>query len=155
MKQAGVTDISKAVERAAFIAGEKTGEDPLLLIAIADRESLRGRALAADGTGDGGNAVGPWQIDRRYHREFLERHDWRDFVSSAIYAAGLLAENRRWAEQFPVAVRERAAIAAYNASRRSVERGIRETGDPDQYTTGGDYGADVLRRRMLLGEGVG
>ena len=48
-------------------AAELTGLPPALLAAIASRESRCGSVLASDGTGDGGNAFGIMQVDRRFH----------------------------------------------------------------------------------------
>lgn len=145
--------IAEAVEFAAAV----TGEDPFVLAAIAERESLYGRALDAQGRGDGGRAYGVFQVDERYHREFVESGGWRDPTKSAVYAAKLLAANRE-ALGGPVALEfgpemvERAVIAAYNASVNSVLRGLREARDPDKYTTGGNYSRDVLARAARLRE---
>lgn len=154
-------DIRKALEEhpevaeAVEFASAVTGEDPFVLAAIAERESAFGRALDASGRGDGGHGHGVWQIDDRYHGEFVASGGWRDPVRSAIYAAELLRGNRAQlrvlvGDEVGVEMLERAAIAAYNASLRSVVRGIREVGDPDRYTTGGNYSADVMRRAERL-----
>lgn len=144
-------EVAEAVEFAAAL----TGEDPFVLAAIAERESLYGRALDAQGRGDGGRAYGIWQIDERYHREFIESGGWRDATKSAVYAAQLLKANREAlrgpvAAEFGEGMVERAVIAAYNASINSVLRGLREVGDPDRYTTGGNYSRDVLARAARL-----
>ncbi|HEY9664753.1 MAG TPA: transglycosylase SLT domain-containing protein, partial [Allocoleopsis sp.] len=40
----------------------------------------------------------------------------------------------------------RATLASYNAGLGNVQAAIREGRDPDYYTTGRDYGRDVLNR---------
>jgi hypothetical protein len=139
-------------------ACEEYGEDPFRLAACGLRESLYGYARGYEpkgdpgGTGDRGYALGFWQIDRRYHREFWNRQDRSDPLAQARYACGILRDHRAWFKRNPAfrsddpARLERAVWASYNAGPAKVARAVLLGQNPDAPTTGGDYGADVIGR---------
>jgi hypothetical protein len=140
------------------------GEDPFILSAIGMRESRFGWAApywpkgAPDGWGDGatkenpklGHGYGYFQIDRRWHRAFLNRVDRADPHQQAIYACGILRDNRAWFRRNP-AIRtddpdqlQRMTVSAYNCGCGNVHLSVVEGKDPDARTTGRDYSAWVL-----------
>jgi len=95
---------------------------PWLLFAVGSRETN-----LTNEVGDGGHGYGVWQLDNRSHNIPA------DFPVSiqALYAARMLAD-----ELLRTAGDIQAAAAIYNS------------GQPDDaYTTGHDYGADVVARR--------
>jgi soluble lytic murein transglycosylase-like protein len=136
------------------------GLDPLLVLAVMDRESMGGWALTpkdARGTGDGGHGKGLMQIDDRAH-PFTSCEDdtgrllWQQAPFNVHYACMLLA---RLLLHFKGA--EAPALAAYNAGQGRVSRALAALppgSTPEQVlaacdavTTGGDYASDVLARR--------
>lgn len=123
---------------------------PSLLLGIASRESRMGEALAPDCTGDRGNAVGVFQIDRRYHPGFVERADKCDDRAGMVKAANLLAKNKR---QFGGDLVP--AVAAYNGGVSGVREALESEGSADAATTGGDYSADVLGRARAFQDLIG
>ena len=135
---------SNGIVAAAKKAAAARGLDPAVLLGIASRESRMGEALAADCSGDRGNALGPFQIDKRYHPQFARRSDRCDPEAGAEKAAEILAQNRREFSRLP------AVVAAYNAGNGSVRAAIEQGKPPDAATTGGDYSSDVLRRAEIL-----
>lgn len=121
--------------------------------------------------------TGVFQISRRYHTEDLRRmpavktgtwglvvigataaqggycpryEDSLRFTLSAMHEAQALAEDQK----VPESERARFAVAAHNAGVGGALSGYRE-GDVDQYTTGGDYSAWVLRHRTLVNRWLG
>jgi len=151
-----------------FRAGQRTGLIPLLVaaakqaglppayvVAVASRETRIQNIL-----GDGGHGHGVMQIDDRSHREFLAEHpDWRTNPAPLIeHAAELLAYNcaavrKRWPAFDDRQVRKVAA-SAYNAGMTNAAQGV-STGDSDRYTTGRDYGRDVLLRALVFEDLLG
>ena len=136
-----------------------TGEDPYVLTAIAMRESRFGYAGpywpkgTADGWGDGsteeeptkGFGYGYFQIDKRYHRGFVNRVDRSDPHQQGLYACSILRDNRAWFKRNPF-IRtddadklERMVIASYNCGCAGVRRALVEGKDVDANTTGRDY----------------
>lgn len=139
--------------------------DPLLIMAIMDRETLGGDACIPKGscergTGDGGNGLGLMQIDRRYHPTFAaalapDRTPlWQKPVANIMYGALVL---RAGVDRFKV---EDAAVAAYNASAERVANALKglapdagplaRTATLDLLTTKGNYVSDVLGRRAAF-----
>lgn len=132
-------------------SGDSLLEWAFLGAAVMDRESLGATALTPandwNGTGDGGNASTPWQLDKRYHAKYLARTD-RTPATDSAYAMNLLAASWRAVEKHGAtdddAIRD--AADAYNASQSKVLADIDAGTNPDELTTGGDYGSDVLGR---------
>lgn len=141
-----------------------TGEDPYVLAAIGLRESRFGFAApywpkgTPDGWGDGstesepskGYGYGYFQIDRRFHRDFLNRQDRSDPSQQAKYACSILRDNRAWFKRNPSiptgdAERlQRMVVAAYNCGCGNVRKCVSEGLDIDARTTGKDYSRWVL-----------
>lgn len=143
---------------------QKHGVDPLLLLAIIDRESLGGQMLipkGPGGLGDNGQGHGLCQIDKRYHAAFcLERLEdgsmaWANPERNIDYGASILAGHLRLYEKDPDP--EVWAVAAYNASLKRVgdirmllsepathEKRVKAA---DLVTTHRNYVSDVLGRR--------
>lgn len=136
-------------------AAEKVGLPPSYVVAVASRET-RIQNIA----GDGGHGHGVMQIDDRSHREILAAHpDWRTNPVPLIeYGARLLASNRTTAQKRWPAFDDRqllkVAASAYNCGPGNAAAGV-STGDSDRYTTGHDYGRDVLARMRVFEELLG
>ncbi|AKQ66516.1 hypothetical protein A176_003428 [Myxococcus hansupus] len=135
--------------------------DPLLVLALMDRESLGGDALTPKGplgTGDHGHGRGLMQIDDRAHKGFVGAVDdlgrplWRDPAVNVHYSCRLLRRNLDSLNGYVAG-----ALAAYNAGLgrvRSVFGCVAADASDehrqvmvDSVTTGRDYSADVFRRR--------
>jgi hypothetical protein len=130
-----------------------TGLPPAVLAAIASRESRCGNVLDRNGYGDGGQAFGIMQVDKRYHElDGLPDPTSQDHISQA---AGILANNLAtiaaqpsFAGQ-PASRQLQGAIAAYNC-------GCADVSDPDtadEHTTGHDYSNDVWERAKFYAMG--
>lgn len=141
------------------------GQDPLLLLAIIERESAGGEALkprGPGGRGDGGHGYGLAQIDDRFHPSFIAAHGpdnlplWQEPPFSILH----LAFHLHFLERYFDGLMDEPmlpAIASYNASKEKVRDRIRSLVPPvprkqliealDAITTGGDYVSDVLAKR--------
>ncbi|MFO8056095.1 MAG: transglycosylase SLT domain-containing protein [bacterium] len=133
--------------------------DPAIVAAVVSRESGAGRLLGKNGcppdTGDRGHGRGLMQIDDRWHDAFLSIGDlWRNPAANLAYGCYLLRKNLE-------AVRERCpdlsdkdrlhmALAGYNCGLSRALRALRQGHPFDYYTTGRDYGEDVLARAEWL-----
>ena len=119
-----------------------------LLLAVASRETDM-----EDIVGDKGHGRGLFQIDDRFHADWLAVHGAPGpgmtprLQDAADFAASMLASNFAFAREHgvPPADRLRFACSAYNAGPGGALDGQR-SGDCDRKTTGGDYGRDVLDR---------
>ena len=138
--------------------GAARGVDCWLLLAIIDRESGGGVYLSPrgpGGVGDSGHGHGLGQIDDRTWAQWLSTHDWTDPEINIGKAGEILAANLSiFSDQWDP---EACAIAAYNCGPAKVWRAILsgiDQGDKlahvDAGTTGGNYVADVRRRRDLF-----
>lgn len=126
------------------------GLPPFLLFAVASRETNMRNIV-----GDGGHGIGIFQRDNRAWKDYtlpagkLSTPAGRDWYLShprrqAEDAAELLKSNYRHLGTWL------AACAAYNAGAGAVSRMQSKGSHPDAATTGGDYGTDVLGRRLFL-----
>ncbi len=134
--------------------------DPLLVLALLDRESLGGDALTPKGpagTGDHGHGRGLMQIDDRAHKRFVGAVDdlgrplWQDPAFNVHYGCRLLRRNLDSLNGYVAG-----ALASYNAGlgrvRSVLARLPADATDAqrqaavDSVTTGRDYATDVLRR---------
>ena len=123
-----------------------------MLLAIASRETNM-----QDIVGDGGHGRGLFQIDDRFHGDWLAKHGAPGggttprIKDAADYAAALLASNVAYAQKKKVGEDQqvRFAAAAYNAGCGGAFAGF-QAGNCDLKTTGGDYGADVLERLAAI-----
>jgi Putative peptidoglycan binding domain/Transglycosylase SLT domain len=139
---------------AACLAAERKARLPHgLLVALASRESSCRNIV-----GDGGHGRGAFQIDDRFHRDWLRQHGAAlpggvpAVADGARYAAELLSANYAFGRGKGLRGKRllRFAVSAYNAGAGGAWKAVRESGNPDAGTTGGDYGADVLRRMRLV-----
>jgi soluble lytic murein transglycosylase-like protein len=109
--------------------------DPAIVLAIIQVESSGNNAI-----GDYGHRRGLMQIDNREHKTWLDVHEsGMDPESNIDYGCSLV---RTGIDYFDGDLR--AGIAAYDCGVGSAEAGLRESGDPDKYTTGGHYSTRVL-----------
>jgi peptidoglycan hydrolase-like protein with peptidoglycan-binding domain len=119
-----------------------------LLLALASRETDM-----EDIVGDKGHGRGLFQIDDRFHGDWLAAHGAPGAATTprvedaADFAAAMLESNLAFARQNGVAPPDqlRFACSAYNAGPGGALAGHRQ-GDCDSKTTGRDYGRDVLGR---------
>lgn len=149
----------------AKAAASLYGQDPLLMLAIIERESAGGEALkprGPSGRGDGGHGYGLAQIDDRFHPSFIAAKGpdglplWAEPPFSLLHLAFHLHCLERYFDGLldePILP----AIASYNASKEKVRDRIRDVPPSaprkqlvaalDAITTGGDYVSDVLAKR--------
>jgi hypothetical protein len=150
--------VAPVIREAATI----TGEDPYRLSGLLYRESWCGWAPGYrpkgswDGWGDDPDgplgpitphAFGLCQIDRRWHRPFIDSAHAKDPLKQVLYACDLLRENRLAFGRSALSLRgdelERAVYASYNAGfgrvYHEVITGRPHRGDPDAVTTGKNY----------------
>jgi soluble lytic murein transglycosylase-like protein len=132
-------------------AAAATGLPPAVLAAIASRESRCGNVLDAHGFGDGGEAFGVMQVDRRAHVP-AGQPDPRS-QAHIDQAAGILkAALDGMVERFSAALPARqlqAAIAGYNCGTARLA----SPDTVDAVTTGHDYSNDVWERARFYAVG--
>lgn len=125
-------------------------------LAVASRETNMTNEL-----GDGGHGVGIMQIDTQHAIAATAEATgtWRtDPVPLIEFGCAMLGDGMRWAAAYYPQFRGGAdkrgwmklAAAAYNAGQGNAAAGVRDHGDADRYTTGRDYGADVVARADAL-----
>ncbi|NJO40188.1 MAG: SH3 domain-containing protein [Cyanobacteria bacterium CRU_2_1] len=126
---------------------------PSVIAAIGSRESAWGILLSPrgpGGTGDGGHGRGLMQIDDRFHQDFIYSGKWADPRENIMYGIDkVLAPNYNYLDQntnLQGTELLRAALASYNAGLGNVMDAYESGLDSDSYTTGRDYGWDVLDR---------
>jgi murein DD-endopeptidase MepM/ murein hydrolase activator NlpD/uncharacterized protein YraI len=121
---------------------------PALLAAIASRESRGGNVLDRNGFGDGGNAFGIMQVDRRFHR--VETSGGPSGQEHIDQAASILREKLLGVEtqldNLSESSQLQTAISRYNGGR-----GL-PAPRSDVGTTGGDYMNDVWARARYYAE---
>lgn len=147
-----------------------------LLLAIGSRETNLRNIVGGGFFDPAGSFVvtgadrGVFQINEAFHRGFLEsvpgcvsgsfsetldsaypRGRVPGLTRAARYAVLLLRDRVAYATANGVPPEDavRVAVAAYNAGAFNAVRGYRE-GNPDRFTTGGDYSRDVLDRRAKI-----
>jgi peptidoglycan hydrolase-like protein with peptidoglycan-binding domain len=141
------------IVEACLAAEERAGLPRGLLVAIASRET-RCRNVA----GDSGHGRGVFQIDDRYHGDWLSLKGVAapgavpSVEDGAAYAAQLLAANFAYGRAKGLSGRRllKFAAAAYNAGPGGAWKALQLTGDPDSSTANRNYGADVLDRLRLV-----
>ncbi|MFY7934731.1 MAG: SH3 domain-containing protein [Microcystis aeruginosa] len=135
----------KAMADCFCAAAAKFGVPAALLAAVASRESRCGNVLHNDGWGDGGNAFGIMQVDKRSHAvEGIP--DGPKSLAHVEQATGIFAnclqqvqqKHPNWEDRYVI----KGAAVAYNSGLRNVQtkEGM------DIGTTGNDYGSDVMAR---------
>ena len=125
-------------------AGSKTNLPPALLAAIASRESRCGNVLDRHGFGDGEEAFGIMQVDKRSHGlDGLPdpRSQGHIDQAAAILNQAFRQAQLKFAGQ-PLARQLQAAVAAYNCGIGAVL----SPANADDHTTGRDYSNDVWAR---------
>lgn len=134
-------------------AAKDAGVPPSVICGIGSRETEWGLSKALDkpgpgGKGDGGHGRGLMQIDDRYHA-FARTGRWDDAEANILYAAKVLNTSRNYIKgRFPLTGDHllRAAVAGYNCGPGNVSKALKRGLDVDFYTTGRNYGTDVLSR---------
>jgi hypothetical protein len=140
------------LERACRVAERGRRLPRGILLAVASRETGCRNVV-----GDGGHGRGAFQIDDRFHFDWLARHGAGKpgtvppLAPAAAYAASLLAADQAFARRngIPSRARLKFMLSAYNAGSLGALRGYRR-GDSDLATTGRNYGADVAERLGLV-----
>ena len=119
------------------------------LLAIGSRESGLGRVLSPSCIGPGGE-YGVWQINTGgVYSSWTAQNDPCDHAANAQKAASILSDElERFAGHY------KRAAAAYNTGPADVRDLARQGRDPDEATTGGDYGSDVLWRARVIQEAL-
>jgi hypothetical protein len=130
------------------LAEKRHGLPPELMLAVASRETGCRNIV-----GDSGHGRGVFQIDDRFHHDWLAQHGAAGAGKvpplaaatelAATMLAGALDVARRHQLGGESAVKF--AACAYNAGVGGALNGLRR-GDPDLATTGHNYGSDVVRR---------
>ena len=128
--------------------GTSVGVPPALLAAIASRESGIGRMLDANGCGDGGNAFGICQIDKRFNTVVgqpdpkSQAHILQaaNHLKSFLYTVS--QDHPNWAAPMQL----RGAVAAYNMGAKNVQ----SISGMDEGSTSNDYSADVWERARFF-----
>jgi hypothetical protein len=121
------------------------------VLAVASRETNLQNIL-----GDGGHGVGVIQIDVQHEiaRAAKATGTWRTKPEPLIdFGCRMLANRRRQAEaafpNFTPAQHLKVAASGYNTGFTRAKLGS-EKGDSDIYTTGHDYGRDVMSRSEVF-----
>lgn len=147
-------------KRAILYAADEAEFPPFILAALALRESDATWGLPYHpkgdpcGWGDGGNAYGIFQIDKRWHSMFISSMAAKTPEGQANYAAGLLDQNKsRLHRMFPYLQEcqlQMAALCAYNAPLVKVARAIGKHQDPNIVTKNGNYGHWIIEKAADL-----
>ncbi len=123
-----------------------------VIAGIGSRESHWGLALTPPtpaGTGDGGHGRGLMQIDDRWHIPFIQSGKWADAGENIIYGCAVLKTSIDYMikKGMPKGFNAIwAGIAGYNCGPKRAYDGVSQGYGPDYYTTGRDYGKNVLER---------
>lgn len=150
-QQMAKTDLARvmAIADRFRTAGDKFNLPPALLAAIASRESRCGNALV-QGFGDGGNAFGIMQIDKRFHaipdsqEPTAIAHIEQATSILANFLQQIIAKHPGWEDEFVL----KGAAVAYNSGVANVQT----KNGMDIGTAGNDYGSDVVARAQFYSE---
>ncbi len=149
-QQMAKTDLPRVVEIANRCrqVGTKFNLPPAMIAALASRESRCGAALDAQGNGDGGNAFGILQVDRRFHHPLAGVGDPTS-VAHIEQAVGIFIDFLQQVQDkhpdWEDALILKGAVAAYNSG---VDNIVTQEG-MDRGTTGDDYSSDVIARAQF------
>ena len=142
-------------------AGSLYNFTPALLMGIASRETNM-KNIQGDFQGGIYHGYGLMQIDIGSYPDFCRSGDWRD-VAKGIHMGAMVLNSKQVQIHEGVGRRievkstvftgaklsdadfNRTAVAAYNAGLWAYY-GMSVRGNPDLYTTGHDYSADVINR---------
>jgi uncharacterized protein YraI len=133
----------KAIADRFCTAATKFGVPAAVLAALASRESRCG-AVLKNGWGDGDEAFGIMQIDKRYHQPLVGADPGSlEHIEQAtgIFVEGLKGVQMKHPDWEDCYILKGAAVA-YNAGVKTV---VTKDG-MDIGTTGNDYGSDVMAR---------
>lgn len=132
------------------------GFEPSFFFAIASRETNCVNELG-DVRPDGAHGVGIVQIDVQYPlaRQARDSGTWQHSPATLVaFGAQLLADNIRQAQQaLPSHSSEqqlKVAAAGYNCGMTRAIAAAKNGQDSDAHTTGANYGADVMARKVLF-----
>lgn len=143
-------------------AGQPYGYSPQLLMAISSRET-NALNIRGDFHSDGPHGFGLMQIDIGSYRDFCVSGQWKDVEASIRMGALVLHSKevqllhgqgvRLTVPHYPTFIGapisgadlNRCTIAAYNAGLGAYY-GFTAHQDPDRFTTGHNYSADVIAR---------
>lgn len=146
MAQTDLARVMKLADRFRQV-GSKFDIPPAILAALASRESRCGAALDSQGFGDGGNAFGIMQVDRRFHK-LAGVGDPASFAhleqAATIWVSfrqQVQTKHPDWEDEFIL----KGAVAAYNSGVGNVQT----KNGMDIGTTGDDYGSDVIARAQF------
>ena len=138
-------------------AADEYGVQLSFVLAVASRETNMVHEI-----GDGGHGVGILQLDTQHTLAAnLEASGQWDTLQGKVQlidaCVAMLAADQVWAETtYPQFIgpdkdgARKIASSSYNAGRGNAAAGIREYGDSDHFTTGMDYGLDVVERMHVL-----
>jgi hypothetical protein len=132
-------------------AGVRYGLPPVLLAAIASRESRAGGTLDVNGLGGGGDCFGLMQLDSRYHPPRGGTYSSEHIDQAARVLERLLEGVKAKHPGWPPEQQLRGAVVAYDVGVSSV----RTIKDMDRGTTGDDYSNDVWARAQALAPSFG
>lgn len=163
LENLGVTRIKKLLDTTRKGGGVFTGD---LMLAIGSRESSMTNIA-----GDYGHGRGFFQMDDRWQAEWLGKvkgavsGTWKGVVNSALgsgyvplfipalkRARKILTDNHKYLAGRGHTGDELkwAAVSAYNCGPGNVTKAWSQGRPADYYTTGGDYAADVRKRRRYV-----
>lgn len=152
--------------------GREQWSYPALVLAIASRETWMTN-IDGDPMNEFGHGKGMWQIDNRSHEAWLlsvpgVRSGTNGPIVAGAHAAdigmvptladglgqALLILQGDWhtaiAAGVPSYELARVMVASYNAGSGGALNGWRLHGNPDYYTTGANYAADVFQRETVV-----
>lgn len=137
-----LAEYTRAAREWPFIADveRKHNLPRCLLFAVGSRETN-----LTNETGDGGHGRGVFQLDDRSHAIPKQFPVTAQAEKAGAMLAGLIAYFHG---------NLKSGVAAYNCGEGGVENALREHGNADAGTTGGDYAADVLGRMAWLQKSV-
>ncbi|XP_053313455.1 lysozyme g-like [Spea bombifrons] len=137
------TDLQRVNNLKAKIksVANKKGMDAAVIAGIISRES-RGGSVLKNGWGDGGNAWGVMQVDKRFHKPIGAWNSEEHISQGTDILIGMFNSIKKKFPNWTTNQQLKGAIAAYNAGpgRVSSFSGV------DNFTTGKDYSNDVVAR---------
>ncbi|XP_053311965.1 lysozyme g-like [Spea bombifrons] len=140
MAQTDIQRVNNLKDKIKSVANKK-GMDPAVIAGIISRES-RGGSVLKNGWGDGGNAWGVMQVDKRYHKILGAWNSEEHISQGTDILIGMFNSIKNKFPNWTIHQHLKGAIAAYNtgSGRVSSFSGV------DDSTTGKDYSNDVVAR---------
>ncbi|KAG8452194.1 hypothetical protein GDO86_004112, partial [Hymenochirus boettgeri] len=143
MAQRDLEDMDKYKLKINSVA-RQTGMPAAVIAGISSRESRAGRLLNK-GWGDGGNAFGIMQIDKRWHTPIGTWDSEEHFLQATRILIDMYQTVSRKYSGWTREQHLKGAIAAYNAGAGR----IKSFEEVDSHTTGQDYSNDVVARAQF------